>query len=89
MQLEASWLIQNCNSALMPRAAAPRPPLCRSAQKATEKVAAGVTAAAVVVLANPLAAQAAASPSLNNLIGSLVAGGVVLAGIAGAITAVS
>ena len=52
-------------------------------------MAAGVTAAAVAVLAHPLAAEAAATPSLNNLIGSVVAGGVVLAAIAGAITAVS
>lgn len=52
-------------------------------------MAAGVTAAAVAVLAHPLAAEAAGSPSLNNLIGSVVAGGVVLAGIALAVTAVS
>jgi hypothetical protein len=52
-------------------------------------VAAGVTAAMVAVMANPMAAQAAATPSLNNLIGSLVAGGVVLVGIAGAVTLVS
>ena len=63
-------------------------PCCRSAVK-KEQVAAGVTAAAAAVLANPLAAQAAATPSLNNLIGSVVAGGLVLAAIAGAITAVS
>ena len=43
----------------------------------------------VAVMANPMAAQAAATPSLNNLIGSLVAGGVVLVGIAGAVTLVS
>lgn len=64
------------------------PALLRSAVK-KEQVAAGVTAATVAVLANPLAAQAAATPSLNNLIGSVVAGAIVLAGIAGAITAVS
>ncbi len=63
-------------------------PRCCSAVK-KEQVAAGVTAAAAAVLANPLAAQAAATPSLNNLIGSVVAGGLVLAAIAGAITAVS
>lgn len=62
--------------------------MLRSAVK-KEQVAAGVTAATVAVLANPLAAQAAATPSLNNLIGSVVAGAIVLAGIAGAITAVS
>ena len=52
-------------------------------------MAAGVTAAAVAVLANPLAAEAAGTPSLNNLIGSVFAGAFVLAAIAGAITAVS
>ena len=60
---------------------------CSAAKK--EAMAAGVTAAMVAVMANPLAAQAAGSASLNNLIGSLVAGGVVLVGIAGAVTLVS
>ncbi|KAI7841626.1 hypothetical protein COHA_004796 [Chlorella ohadii] len=68
-------------------ARAARPVVCSAVKK--EQVAAGVTAAAAAVLANPLAAQAAATPSLNNLIGSVVAGGLVLAAIAGAITAVS
>lgn len=48
-----------------------------------------MTAAVVAVMANPLAAEAAGSPSLSNLLGSVVAGGIVLAAIAGAITAVS
>ncbi|KAL4426357.1 hypothetical protein ABPG77_004651 [Micractinium sp. CCAP 211/92] len=73
-------------SAQRPRVA--RAVVCSAAPK-KEAVAAGVTAAAVAVLANPLAAEAAVTPSLNNLLGSLVAGGVVLAAIAGAITAVS
>lgn len=67
----------------------PPPVLPCSAQKKQEAVAAGVTAAAVAVMANPLAAEAAATPSLNNLIGSVFAGAFVLAAIAGAITAVS
>lgn len=65
------------------------PYLCSCSAQKKEQVAAGVTAAAMAVLANPLAAEAAGSPSLNNLLGSLVAGGLVLAAIATAITAVS
>jgi hypothetical protein len=41
------------------------------------------------MMANPLVAEAAVSPSLKNLLTSVVAGAVVLAGIAGAVTAVS
>lgn len=52
-------------------------------------MAAGVTAAAVAVLANPAVAEAAVSPSLSNLIGSVFAGGFVLGAIALAITSVS
>jgi len=48
-----------------------------------------VMAAAGAVLANPLAAQAAVTPSLQNFLYSLLAGGTVLAVIAGAITVVS
>ena len=59
---------------------------CRSKKEA---VAAGVTAAAAAVLANPMVAEAAVSPSLSNLLGSLVAGGFVLTAIAVAVTAVS
>ena len=70
---------------------ADRAPLlrCCSAAVKREAVVAGVAAAAAVVLATPLAAQAAATPSLNNLFGSLVAGGVVLAGIVVAVSTVS
>jgi MFS superfamily sulfate permease-like transporter len=58
----------------------------RSAQK---EVAAGVSAGAIALMANPLVAQAAVTPSLQNFLYSLVAGGVVLAAIAGAVTLVS
>jgi len=60
-----------------------------AADKRAAAVAAGVTAGALSMLASPLAAQAAVTPSLRNLIYSLVAGGVVLGGIAVAVTAVS
>lgn len=40
-------------------------------------------------MASPLVAEAAVTPSLQNFLGSLVAGGVVLGGIALAITTVS
>jgi hypothetical protein len=50
---------------------------------------AGVAAGAAAMLASPLAAQAAVTPSLSNLLNSLVAGGAVLALIATAISAVS
>lgn len=46
-------------------------------------------ASAGAALASPLAAEAAVTPSLKNFLLSLVAGAVVLAGIAGAVTAVS
>ena len=41
------------------------------------------------MMANPLVAEAAVPPSLKNLLNSLVAGGVVLGGIATAVSAVS
>jgi len=50
---------------------------------------AGVLASAGASLANPLVAEAAVTPSLKNFLLSLVAGATVLAGIAGAVTAVS
>ncbi len=50
---------------------------------------AAVTVAMGAVLASPLAAQAGVTPSLKNLINSLVAGGVVLGLIVAAVTAVS
>ncbi|KAG2494098.1 hypothetical protein HYH03_007737 [Edaphochlamys debaryana] len=52
-------------------------------------LAAGLTVAAASALTHPLIAEAAVTPSLKNFLGSLVAGGVVLAGIAVAITGVS
>ena len=65
--------------------------VCRAQQqnKKAEAVAAGVSAAVIGYLANPLVAEAAVTPSLKNLLNSVVAGGLVLAVIAGAVTAVS
>jgi hypothetical protein len=62
--------------------------LC-SAQKKTEAVVAGVTVAVAAMMANPLVAEAAVTPSLKNLLNSVVAGGIVLGLIAGAVSAVS
>jgi hypothetical protein len=53
------------------------------------QVPAAVTAAAGAMLASPLAASAEVTPSLKNLINSVVAGGVVLVAIVVAVTAVS
>ncbi|KAF5835526.1 photosystem II PsbX protein, chloroplast precursor [Dunaliella salina] len=50
---------------------------------------AGVIASTGAVLANPQFAEASVTPSLKNFLLSLVAGAVVLAAIAGAVTAVS
>ncbi|KAG1664124.1 hypothetical protein FOA52_011947 [Chlamydomonas sp. UWO 241] len=50
---------------------------------------AAVIAGTAAALANPLVAEAAVTPSLKNFLGSLVAGGVVILGIAAAVTAVS
>ena len=50
---------------------------------------AGVTVGVAAMMANPLVAEAAVSPSLKNLINSVLAGGVVLAGIVTAVTRVS
>ena len=51
---------------------------------------AGVSAGLAAMVAHPMYAEAAnLSPSLKNLIGSLVAGGAVLAAIVGAVSAVS
>jgi hypothetical protein len=60
----------------------------RSAQKEAALPAAVVVGAGAM-LASPLAAQAAVTPSLQNFLYSLVAGATVLAAIAGAITLVS
>lgn len=48
-----------------------------------------MTATVGTILASPLVASAEVTPSLKNLLNSVVAGGVVLAAIAAAITAVS
>ncbi len=50
---------------------------------------AAMVASAAAMLASPLAAEAAVTPSLQNFLGSIVAGGVVLAVIAGGITLIS
>ena len=54
-----------------------------------EKIVAGVTAAAGAAMASPLAAEAAVTPSLKNLLLSVVAGGTVLVGLFGAVTLVA
>lgn len=48
-----------------------------------------MTAGVAAMMANPLVAEAAVTPSLKNLLSSVVAGGVVLGAIAVGITAVS
>ena len=53
------------------------------------EIPAGVTAAAGAMLASPLAAHAEVTPSLKNLVQSVIAGGVVLVAIIVAVTAVS
>lgn len=60
-----------------------------SAEKKREALVAGVTMGVATMMAHPLVAEAAVSPSLKNLLNSVVAGGVVLGGIAFAVTAVS
>ncbi|GBG00095.1 hypothetical protein Rsub_12916 [Raphidocelis subcapitata] len=72
--------------------ARPRLSVRASAQKQERTMAAvsaGVISGVGAMMASPLVAEAAVTPSLKNFLYSLVAGGVVLAGIAGAITAVS
>lgn len=64
-----------------------------SAQKqqspVSQQMVAGLTAATVAVMASPLPAVAAVTPSLRNFLYSLIAGATVLGGIALAVTAVS
>jgi hypothetical protein len=60
-----------------------------SAEKKAEVAMAGVTAGVAAMLANPLVAEAAVTPSLKNLLNSVVAGGVVLGLIVFAVTTVS
>lgn len=50
---------------------------------------AGVTVGVATMMAHPLVAEAAVTPSLKNLVNSLVAGGLVLGLIAAAITGVA
>lgn len=64
-------------------------PLFCSAAKKQEALVAGVTVGVATMMAHPLVAEAAVSPSLKNLLNSLVAGGLVLGAIALAITGVS
>jgi len=49
----------------------------------------GVAAGVAAMMADPLVAEAAVTPSLRNLLGSVVAGGAVLGGIVFAISAIS
>lgn len=63
--------------------------VCYSAQKKQEALAAGVTVGVATMMMNPLVAEAAVTPSLKNLLNSVVAGGLVLGLIAVAITGVS
>ena len=67
------------------RAAAARAPVGRVADKAM----AAAGAAAMAVAATPLPAAAAVTPSLSNLLNSVLAGGFVIVGLAGAVTFVS
>jgi hypothetical protein len=63
---------------------------CSAVQKKdVEKVLAGVTVGVGAMMANPLVAEAAVTPSLKNLLNSLVAGGLVLGTIAVGISAVA
>ena len=67
--------------------AAQKPRVVEEAEKRGHQLEAAAVAAAVAL--QPLAAEAAVTPSLKNLISSLVAGGTVLALIAGAVITVS
>lgn len=58
-------------------------------QNKAQVMQAAILASAGAALASPLAAEAAVTPSLNNFLLSLVAGGTVLLVIAGGITFVS
>lgn len=60
-----------------------------SAEKKVAAMSAGVVSSVAAAMASPLVAQATVTPSLQNFISSLVAGGTVLLAIAGAVTLVS
>jgi len=61
--------------------------VCKTQDKKMATLA--VTAASVAMSLEPLAAQAASTDSLNNMLYSFIAGGVVLAGLLGAVYGVS
>jgi hypothetical protein len=66
--------------------------LCSAEQKRAinkEALVAGVMVGVGATMANPLVAEAAVTPSLKNLLNSVVAGGVVLGAIVAAVSAVS
>jgi len=60
-----------------------------SADRRREALSAAVVTSVGVAMANPLVAQAGVTPTLKNLVSSVIAGTVVLGAIAIAITAVS
>ena len=60
-----------------------------SAEKRQVAVPAAVLVAVGTAMANPLVAQAGVTPTLKNLVSSVIAGSVVLGAIAIAVTAVS
>lgn len=62
--------------------------LC-SSDRRTEAISAAVVTSLGAAMANPLVAEAAVTPTLKNLVSSVIAGSVVLGAIAIAITAVS
>lgn len=65
--------------------------MCRSTEDKKQQLAlpAGVTAGIATMMAHPLAVEAAVTPSLKNLLGSVAAGGAVLAAIFVAITTIA
>jgi len=74
------------------RPAARRPVVVRASAHQQNKAAvmqAALIASVGAALSSPLAAEAAVTPSLNNFLLSLVAGGTVLVVIAGGITLIS
>lgn len=60
-----------------------------SAEKRQEAITAAVVTSVGAAMANPLVAEAAVTPTLKNLINSVIAGTVVLGLIAIAVTAVA
>ena len=60
-----------------------------SSERQLPTLPAALTVALAASLTQPLAAEAAITPSLKNLLNSVIAGGTILVAIAGAITFVS